>query len=171
VNGDAANSAGTIRRRLQQLMPGNSEIVVTTMRDGLASQMKPWRLGETLFMAFGCLALVVAAVGLFGVIAYSVEQRSQELSVRIAFGAESADVLRLVVGQAMRFALVGVAIGGAIALGAGRWIHPLLFEESAGDPAVYAVVAAVLFVVALAASAFPAFRAAGTDPNLVLRSE
>src|SRR6185312_1859956 len=98
VNGDAANSAETIRRRLQRLMPGNSEIVVTTMRDGLASQMKPWRLGETLFMAFGGLALMVAALGLFAVVAYNVEQRSQELGVRIAFGAESTDLLKLVVG-------------------------------------------------------------------------
>ena len=122
-------------------MPGNSEVTVTTMRDGLASQMKPWQLGETLFMAFGGLALVVAAVGLLAVISYNVEQRSHELGVRIALGAESDDVLRLVVGQAMRFAAVGLAIGGAIALGAGRWIRPLLFAESPGDPAVYAIVA------------------------------
>lgn len=171
VNGDAANSAETIRRRLQPLMPGNSEIIVTTMRDGLASQMKPWRLGETLFMAFGGLALVVAAVGLFAVIAYNVEQRSQELGVRIAFGAESADVLGLVVGQAMRFAVAGLAAGGAIALGAGRWMRPLLFAESPADPAVYAIVATILLAVALVASASPAWRAARTDPNLVLRSE
>jgi predicted permease len=171
VSGDAANSAETIRRHLQRLMPGTSEVTVTTMRDGLASQMKPWQLGMTLFMAFGGLALVVAAVGLLAVISYNVEQRSHELGVRIALGAESDDVLRLVVGQAMRFAAVGVAIGGAIAVGAGRWIRPLLFAESPGDPAVYAVVASVLIAVALVASAFPAWRAARTDPNLVLRRE
>jgi ABC-type antimicrobial peptide transport system permease subunit len=71
----------------------------------------------------------------------------------------------------MRFAVVGLAIGGAIALGAGRWMRPLLFAESPGDPAVYAVVATVLIAVALVASALPAWRAARTDPNLVLRSE
>jgi predicted permease len=171
VSGDAANSVETIRRRLQRLMPGNSEVIVTTLRDGLASEMRPWQLGETLFMAFGGLALIVAAVGLLAVISYNVEQRSHELGVRIAFGAESDDVLRLVVGQAMRFAVVGLAIGGAIALGAGRWMRPLLFAESPGDPAVYAVVATVLIAVALVASALPAWRAARTDPNLVLRSE
>ncbi len=171
VSGDAASSAEIVRHRLQQMMPGNSEIVVTTMRDGLASKLKPWRLGETLFMALGGLALVVAAVGLFAVISYNVEQRSQELGVRIAFGAESGDVLRLVVAQAMRFAAMGLAAGGAIALGAGRWIRPLLFAESPGDPAVYGAVATVLIVLALVASASPAWRAARTDPNLVLRSE
>jgi ABC-type antimicrobial peptide transport system permease subunit len=101
-------------------MPGTSEIVVTTMRDGLAPQMKPWKLGTTLFMAFGGLALVVAAVGLFAVVSYNVEQRSHELGVRIALGAEFDDVLQLVVGQSIRFALVGLVIGGSIALGAGR---------------------------------------------------
>jgi predicted permease len=171
VNGNATQYVEPIRRRLQRLMPANGEISVTPLRDLVDPKMKPWRLGATMFLAFGGLALVVAAVGLFAVIAYNVEQRSHELGVRIAFGAESADVLRLVVGQAMRFALVGVAIGSAIALAAGRWMHPLLFDESPGDPAVYAVVTAVLLVVALAASALPAFRAAGTDPNLVLRSE
>jgi predicted permease len=120
VNGDAAQYAETIRRRLQALMPGTSEIVVTTMRDGLAPQMKPWKLGTTLFMAFGGLALVVAAVGLFAVVSYNVEQRSHELGVRIALGAEFDDVLQLVVGQSIRFALVGLVIGGSIALGAGR---------------------------------------------------
>jgi predicted permease len=171
VDGNATQYVEAIRRRLQRLMPANGEISVTPLRDLVDPKMKPWRLGAMMFLAFGGLALVVAAVGLFAVIAYNVEQRSHELGVRIAFGAESADVLRLVVGQAMRFALVGVAIGSAIALGAGRWMHPLLFDESPADPAVYAVVTAVLFGVALAASALPAFRAAGTDPNLVLRSE
>ena len=171
VRGDATHSVEPIRRRLQRSMPGNSEVTVTTMRDGLASQMKPWQLGETLFMAFGGLALVVAAVGLLAVISYNVEQRSHEVGVRIALGAESEDVLRLVVGQAMRFAFVGLAVGGTIALGAGRWIRPLLFAESSRDLAVYAVVAAVLIAVALVASALPAWRAARTDPNLVLRSE
>jgi len=171
VTGDAGRFAETIRRRLQPLMPGNSEVTVTPMRDALAPQMRPWQLGATLFLAFGGLALVVAAVGLFAVISYNVEQRSHELGVRIAFGAESADVLGLVVGQAMRFALAGVSIGGAIALAAGRWVRPLLFAESPGDPVVHAMVAAVLVTVALAASALPALRAAGTDPTVVLRNE
>jgi predicted permease len=171
VDGSASYYAETVRRRLQRLMPGNSDVKVTTLRDLVDPKMKPWRLGATMFIAFGVLALVVAAVGLFAVIAYNVEQRGHELGVRIAFGAESADVLRLVVGQAMRFALAGVIIGGIVAVSAGRWMRPLLFDESPGDPAVYAAVATALFVVALTASALPAFRAARTDPNVVLRSE
>ena len=171
VNGNASQYAETIRRRLQRLMPANGDIKITTLRDLVDPKMKPWRLGATMFLAFGGLALIVAAVGLFAVIAYNVEQRSRDLSVRIAFGAESSDVLSLVVGQAMRFAFVGVAVGSAIALGAGRWMRPLLFDESPTDVTVYAVVAVALFTVALAASAIPALRAASTDPNLVLRSE
>ncbi|MFI5228658.1 MAG: ADOP family duplicated permease [Gemmatimonadales bacterium] len=171
VNGNASQYVETIRRRLQRQMPANGEIKITTLRELVDPKMKPWRLGATMFLAFGGLALIVAAVGLFAVIAYNVEQRSRDLGVRIAFGAESSDVLRLVVGQAMRFAFFGVAIGGAVALGAGRWMQPLLFRESPADISVYAIVAAALFAVALTASALPALRAARTDPNLVLRSE
>jgi putative ABC transport system permease protein len=171
VNGNAASIAETIRRRLHRILPQTADVTVTPLRSIIDSKMRPWQLGATLFLAFGGLALIVAAVGLFAVISYNVEQRSHELGVRIACGAESVDVLRLVVGQAARFALAGAAIGATIALWAGHWMRPLLFDEPAGDPVVYITVAATLFAVALVASAVPAFRAAGTDPNAVLRSE
>ena len=124
-----------------------------------------------MFVAFGALALIVAAVGLYGVIAYNVAQRMHELGVRVALGAQAGDVGRLVVGQGLRMAVAGLAIGGAISLVASRWIQPLLFQQSARDPVVFAVVAAMLVLVALIASSVPAMRAARVDPNAVLRSE
>jgi ABC-type antimicrobial peptide transport system permease subunit len=128
-------------------------------------------LGTTMFVAFGVLALLVAAVGLYGVISYNVAQRRHELAVRIALGAQAHDVVRLVVGQGVRFALAGVAIGLGLALLAARWIQPLLFQQSARDPATYGVVAAILLAVALVASALPARRATRADPNSALRAD
>jgi ABC-type antimicrobial peptide transport system permease subunit len=122
-------------------------------------------------VAFGGLALVVAALGLYSVIGYSVTQRMHELGVRVALGARTPDILRLVVGQALRFAVVGVIVGIALSMVGSRWVQPLLFEQSARDPAVYALVALVLLGAAIIASASPAFRAAKADPNTALRAE
>jgi ABC-type antimicrobial peptide transport system permease subunit len=121
--------------------------------------------------AFGGLALVVAAVGTYGVIAYDVAQRGQELSVRVALGARAADIVRLVVAQGIAVAVAGVAIGLALALAVARWVQPLLFEQSARDPATYGGVGVALLLVAALASAVPALRAARTDPNGALRSD
>jgi ABC-type antimicrobial peptide transport system permease subunit len=124
-----------------------------------------------MFVAFGVLALVVTAVGLYGVIGYNVTQRMHELGVRVALGAQARDILGLVVGQGVRFAGAGIALGTVLAYGASRWIEPLLFEQSATDPMVYSLVAAVLLFVGLVASAAPAMRASRADPNTALRSE
>jgi ABC-type antimicrobial peptide transport system permease subunit len=128
-------------------------------------------LGATVFVAFGGLALIVAGVGLYGVIGYSVTQRMHELGVRVALGARRTDVLRLVVGQSVRLTLAGVAIGSLLALAVSRWLQPLLFRQSATDPSVYVAVGALLLVVAIAASASPATRAARADPNVALRAD
>jgi putative ABC transport system permease protein len=117
------------------------------------------------------LALIVAAVGSYGVIAYSVAQRMHELGVRIALGAQRRDVARLVLGLGVRFALAGVLLGSALALTVAPWIEPLLFQQSARDPAVFGGVATLLVAVALVASAVPAMRAMHADPNAVLRAE
>jgi ABC-type antimicrobial peptide transport system permease subunit len=133
--------------------------------------MRPWTAGARMFLAFGALALVVAAIGLYAVIAFGVAQRTQELGVRIALGARGADVLALIVGEGVRVTLAGVAIGAAVAFAAGRGIGPLLFRVSPHDPLVYGVVAATLIAVGLLASAIPAVRAAHVDPNVALRAE
>lgn len=171
THGDAAEAQETIRKALQPLMPGVSYVTVTPMSDVLGGQTKSWELGATMFLAFGILALVLAAVGLYSVIAYNVAQRAQELGVRVALGAQVRDVMALVFRQGMTVSVVGVALGTAIALGVGRWVQPLLFNESARDPIVYGFVAAALLLVAAAASFIPARRAARVDPMQALRSE
>ena len=171
TRGDAARQAEAIRRRLQPLMPGSSYITVTPYADVVGATMRSWKVGATVFGLFGALALLLAAVGLYSVIAYNVAQRAHELGVRIALGAQVGDVLRLVVGQGVRLGVIGLAIGATIAFSAARWLKPLLFQESARDPAVYALVAAVLLAVAVLASYLPARRAARLDPNLALRAE
>jgi ABC-type antimicrobial peptide transport system permease subunit len=94
-----------------------------------------------------------------------------ELGIRIALGAQSGDVVRLVVGQALRFAVIGLLLGLALSLLAAKWIEPLLFQQSARDPVTYALVAMLLLLVALAASAMPARRATRADPNSALRTD
>jgi putative ABC transport system permease protein len=169
--GPATAIEETVRRRLQPLMPGASYVTVTPLADILGGETRSWRIGATMFTVFGALALVLAAIGLYSVIAYSVAQRTQEMGVRIALGAGVRDVVRLVVSEGMRLALVGVALGGAIAVVVSRWVKPLLFEVSPRDPVVFAGVAAVLLAVAAVASFVPARRAARTDPMRALRTE
>jgi predicted permease len=171
TRGDAAGQLEAIRRGLQPLMPGASYITVTPFADVIGGTMRSWKLGATMFVAFGALALLLAAVGLYSVIAYNVVQRTHELGVRIALGSQVGDVLGLVIGQGVRLGVAGIVIGGIIAFSAARWLKPLLFQESARDPAVYALVAAVLLAVAVTASYLPARRAARVDPNVALRAE
>jgi predicted permease len=171
VRGYAPRSQEAIRRRLQPLMPGPSYVTVTPLTEVLGGQARSWRLGATMFTAFGLLALVLAAIGLYSVIAYNVAQRTHELGVRSALGAQLGDLVRLVLTDGMRLALVGVVLGSVIAFIVGRWAQPLLFEQSARDPAVFAAVAAVLLAVAAVASWIPARRAGRVDPMRALRSE
>lgn len=161
----------TVRKRLQQEMPGASYLTLTPMTEIVGSQMRSWHLGATMFVAFGLLALVVAGVGLYSVIAYNVQQRTHELGVRMALGARAEDLARLVVLGSLRFAAIGVAIGAGLALWAGRFVADLLFKVSPQDPAVFLVVTLTLGAVAVMASWIPAVRASRVEPNVVLRAE
>jgi putative ABC transport system permease protein len=171
VAGDAADYSGTIRRALQPLLPGAAYVNVQPLRELVDPRMRGWQFGATMFLAFGGLALALAAVGLYSVIAYGVAQRQKELGVRIALGASRGSVVRLVVRGGVRIVVVGIGIGAVISLWAGHWVEALLFNESPRDPVVYATVAAALIVVAMIATALPAFGASRVDPNTALRAE
>ncbi|HEX6943522.1 MAG TPA: ABC transporter permease [Gemmatimonadaceae bacterium] len=171
VRGNPSAQSESIRAALQQVMPGQAYITTWPLETILRDQRRSWEIGATLFVAFGGLALVVAAIGLYAVIGYNVAQRMHELGVRIALGARSADVVRLVVGQGMGFAVAGALFGGALAFFAARWVEPLLFDQSARDPVVFVAVAVILVGVAIMASSVPAFRATRADPNRTLRAE
>ena len=171
TRGPAAAQMETVRRHLQRLMPGSAYVTLVPMREIVGGNMRSWELGASMFLAFGALALVVAAIGLYGVIAYNVAQRTQELGVRMALGARVGSVLALVLGQGVRFAVAGVVVGGTIALVAGRWVAPLLFQVSPRDPAVFAAVVALVLLVATLASLIPAIRASRVDPVTALRHD
>jgi ABC-type antimicrobial peptide transport system permease subunit len=171
VHGPPAAASEGIRRALQREMSGQQYVTARPLTDLVDDQRRSWAIGATMFVAFGVLALIVASVGLYGVIAYNVAQRMHELGVRVALGAQPANILRLIVGQGVRFALAGVVTGTMLALAASHWFQPLLFRQSAKDPIVYALVAVTLLVVAVAASTSPALRAAKADPNTALRSD
>jgi predicted permease len=171
TRGDGGRFKEAVRSRLQREMPGAAYVTITPFSDIIGQQTRSWQLGATMFVAFGVLALVLAAVGLYSVIAYNVAQRTHELGVRVALGARSADVVQLVVTDGLRLAGIGVAIGVALALWAGKWVKPLLFDVSPKDPVVFALVAFMLVAVAVAASWVPALRASRVDPNEALRSD
>ena len=171
VRGDPAAKAERIRQSLQRVMPGTSYVISQPLANIVADAQRSWRLGATMFVAFGFLALVVAAIGLYGVINYNVAQRMHELGVRVALGAQQRDVVRMVTSQGVRFALVGAAGGVALAVMSARWLQPLLFQQSATDPWIYVGVSAAMTIVALVASLVPAVRASRADPITALRTE
>jgi predicted permease len=168
---DAGTLGDALRRRLQRDMPGTSYVTVERLGDIVDAKLRSWITGANVFTAFGALALVLAAVGLYGVIAYGVTRRRHELGVRLALGAARSGIVRLVVLQSVRLALAGVLVGEVVAWVAGRWIAPLLFQQSPHDPVVFALVAVVLVAVAIVASSRPAFRAARVDPRTALQSD
>jgi predicted permease len=169
--GRADQVVQSLRAEVRKRFPPSSSIIVTSMADAIAPQLRPWKLGATIFSVFGLLALVVAALGAYSVIAYSVNQRAHEMSVRAALGARAADVLALIVGQGMRVAGLGIALGIVVSVAASRLIASLLYETSPRDPFVGVAVAALLAIVAVIASAIPAWRAARADPVVALRSD
>jgi predicted permease len=170
-SGDVGAVARAVRREVLAAAPKLPFARVRPLLDYVEPQVRPWRLGASMFTAFGVLALTLAAMGLYSVLAYAVVQRTQEVGIRLALGARPGHVLRLIVGDGLRVAAVGVAIGLTVSLAAGRWVEGLLYGVSAHDPTVMAVVAAMLLLVGVAASLVPAWRAARVDPNVALRAE
>jgi len=171
TRGAADQNSEEIRRSLQALMPGVSYVTVTPMTTLVAPMIRSWKIGATLFAVFGALALVLAAIGLYSVIAYNVTQRTHEMGVRVALGAQARDVIQLIVREGLRIVIPGVVLGAIIALVAGKWIAPLLFNVSPNDPPVIVAVVVTLLGVAVLASWLPAQRASRVDPNEALRSD
>ena len=137
----------------------------------LEGSFRSWRLGAALFTAAGLLALLVAAVGIYGTIAYTFSQRTQEMGVRIALGAPGSSIIALVLKSSVVISAIGVVIGTGIAIWAGRFVKPLLYETSPNDPFVLGGVALVLLAVAVVASLVPALRAKRVDPMEALRAD
>jgi ABC-type antimicrobial peptide transport system permease subunit len=171
TQGDPERSAAAVHHALRVAMPDLPYVDVKPYQSLIDPQMRPWQLGATMFTAFGGLALAMAAIGLYGLLAYAVAQRTKEMGVRLALGATAGDLIRLVMGEGLRVAALGILAGSAIALAAGRWLEPLLFGTEPWDPLVFASVAGCLFLVAALASLVPAWRATRTSPLIALRAD
>ena len=171
ASGDPAAMASAIQRTVRTLDPSLPIYEVKTMDAWLDTTVSPRRFNVILLLAFGALALTLAAIGTYGVIAYSVSQRTQEIGIRMALGASRQDVLRMVVGGGLRLAIAGVLIGMALSLAAGRFISTLLFGVRATDPMTFSAVAAALLATAVLAAWIPARRATRVDPMVALRYE
>jgi predicted permease len=160
-----------VRDALHRLDPDLPAYSVTTMAEQVANQTRQSRFSAWLLGILSALALVLAAVGIYSVMAYAVEQRSREIGIRLALGARAGDVLKMVLGQGMRLALLGVGLGLSAALALTQLMKRLLFGVVAADPLTYAAIALLLTLVALFACYVPARRATKVDPMIALRSE
>jgi len=171
TRGEPAAAIGDIRRALHELQPGLPHLRTTLLQERIEPQLRPWLLGAKLFSAFGVLALVLAGLGLYGVISYDVTQRTRELGVRIALGARARNVVALVLGDALLIAGTGLLIGLLVALWASPRLEALLFGVAPRDSVVFAGAAALLLGVALVAALLPGWRATAIHPTEALRDE
>jgi putative ABC transport system permease protein len=142
-----------------------------TLAENIARQTLPSRIASAFFGSFGALGLLLAAVGLSGVLAYAVAQRTKEIGVRMALGADRVDVLKMIIGEGMALTLAGVVVGLAVALALTRMLASYLYGVSSADPLTYLATTLLLIVFALLACYFPARRAAGVDPMTALRHD
>jgi len=171
ASGDAAALQESLRRAFAEVDPNIALTSVRTLARSMEAATFSQRLGAWSLSAIGVLALALAAVGLFGVLAYSVAQRTREMGVRIAIGASRRDVLALVVGKAIGLTGVGLGVGVVLAAGAGRLLRTQIFGVSPLDPVTFVAVALLLGAVALLAAWLPALRAARVDPIVALQAE
>jgi putative ABC transport system permease protein len=171
TSADPAAVIGGIRNALQKVDPQLAAYDLRTMEQVAARSVAERRFTTFLLGSFAALALVLACIGLYGVIAYSVTQRTQEIGIRMALGAQAADVLRMILNQSMRLTLVGLALGAIASLALTRFISSMLFNVTPTDPLTLASVLLLLAMVALVASYIPARRAARVNPTVALRYE
>ena len=154
-----------------QALPETPVSHISSLNEMVSDSVSSRRVPMLVLSSFAALALILAAVGIAGVVSYGVAQRTQEIGIRMAFGANPRDVVRMMVGGSMKWALAGVAAGIFGAFAATRLLAGLLYEVKSSDPFVMAAVAVLLAAVALAASYLPARRATRVDPMVALRYE
>ncbi|HKC88318.1 MAG TPA: FtsX-like permease family protein, partial [Blastocatellia bacterium] len=171
TTGNPETLSAAIRERIQSLDPNLPVAQITTLAERVDFALFSARLGAALLGAFGLLALGLAATGIYGVIAYSVSQRTQEFGIRMALGADGADMRRLVLREGLKVVLIGVTAGLALSLAAARLIASFLYGVGANDPLTFVGVALLLTAVALLACYLPARRATKVDPMVALRVE
>jgi putative ABC transport system permease protein len=168
--GDPRRFLDAIRNQVRSLDREQPVAAVKTMDELLQSSVGRQRLTLILLGAFAVVALLLAAVGIYGLIAYSVTQRTQELGIRRALGAQQTDILWLVIGQGLALTFAGVGIGIAAALALTRLMKDLLFHVNPTSPATFCAIAILFVVVSLAAALIPAWRATRVDPMTALRT-
>jgi putative ABC transport system permease protein len=169
--GDPLLQAAAVRSELSQIDPNQPLVKVRTMEDNMSATVAQPRFRTWLIAIFAALAALLAAVGIYGVMSYSVTQRTSEIGIRVTLGAQPAHVFRTVVGEGFRFAIIGVTVGLISGLILTRLLQSFLYGISASDPLTFAAVTILLLTVAAAASYFPARRATRVDPIVALRYE
>lgn len=169
--GQLARVTSTLRATLRSVFPTAEPPYVKTVGSLVEPELRPWRLGAALFGAFGGLALIVAAVGVYSAMSYSVAERIRELGIRRALGAPAARIIHLVVVDGLRMVGAGVVVGMGFSIAGGRLVEAMLYSTSPYDPRVLAAGAAGLAALGIAASAIPAWRASRADPMVALRSD
>ncbi len=169
--GPIAEALDDIRREAAATSSSIRFPIVQPLMDNIEPQMRSWKLGASMFSIFGVLALVVAGLGLYSVLAFDIALRRTELGIRSALGAESSRLVGTVLRRSLGLVTLGLGIGVLAALAAGRFVQPLLYGVSPRDPSVFAAVTATLFVVALAAGSVPAWRVTRVDPREALQAE
>jgi putative ABC transport system permease protein len=171
VGGDPSQITAAVREQIRQSDAALPVFQTSTMEALRQRSFWQYKLFGWMFSVFGAIALLLASIGVYGVLSYSVSQRTQEIGVRVALGAARRDVMRLVVGQGLKLAAVGVVLGLLGALGATQGIKTLLYNVTPWDPMSFVGVALFLTIVAVVASYVPARRAMGVDPIIALRNE
>jgi putative ABC transport system permease protein len=171
ADGDPVRLASAVRGQIAALNKDQAVFNVRTMEQIVAQSVAPRRFSMLLLTVFAVVALALASIGIYGMMSYAVAQRTREIGVRMALGAQSGNVLRLVIGQGMKLVLAGVALGLVASVALTQTIKNLLFGVSATDPATFAAIALLLIAVALLACWIPARRATKVDPQVALRCE
>lgn len=171
TTGNPVSLAESVRRELAKISSNLPYVGVQPLWGLTAQETRSWQLGATLFSMFGGLAVLVAAIGLYSVLAFTVARRTREFGIRAAMGATVTDVSKLVIRSGARLIAMGLIIGFALALAAGHWVKPLLYQTAPSDPLVFGAVGAVLVIVAGCACIVPARRATRVTPMEALRSE